>query len=88
MYVKSKQNKAELKWALKVLDSWQANSRERVGEACKTKRPTSCVLICQPDKKKHSAVFGRTKRRAQEKRPDHGSVQGLQDQGSKVLEKN
>ena len=27
-------------------------SRAEVGEACKTKRPTSCVMICQPDKKK------------------------------------
>ena len=26
-------------------------SRAEVGEACKTKRPTSCVLICKPDKK-------------------------------------
>ena len=28
-------------------------SRAEIGEACKTKRPTSCVLICKPDKKKH-----------------------------------
>merc|ERR1712071_646645 len=28
-------------------------SRAEVGQACKTKRPTSCVLICKPDKKKH-----------------------------------
>ena len=27
-------------------------SRAEVGEACKTKRPTSCVMICKPDKKK------------------------------------
>ena len=27
-------------------------SRAEVGEACKTKRPTSCVLIAAPDKKK------------------------------------
>ena len=26
-------------------------SRAEVGEACKTKRPTSCVLIAVPDKK-------------------------------------
>ena len=26
-------------------------SRAEVGEACKTKRPTSCVLIATPDKK-------------------------------------
>jgi len=26
-------------------------SRAEVGEACKTKRPTSCVLIAIPDKK-------------------------------------
>ena len=26
-------------------------SRAEVGEACKTKRPTSCVLISVPDKK-------------------------------------
>ena len=26
-------------------------SRAEVGEACKTKRPTSCVMICKPDKK-------------------------------------
>ena len=29
-------------------------SRAEIGEACKTKRPTSCVLICKPDKKKHT----------------------------------
>ena len=28
-------------------------SRAEIGEACKTKRPTSCVMICTPDKKKH-----------------------------------
>ena len=28
-------------------------SRAEVGQACKTKRPTSCVMICKPDKKKH-----------------------------------
>ena len=28
-------------------------SRAEIGEACKTKRPTSCVMICKPDKKKH-----------------------------------
>ena len=28
-------------------------SRAEIGEACKTKRPTSCVLICKPDKTKH-----------------------------------
>ena len=27
-------------------------SRAEVGEACKTKRPTSCVMITKPDKKK------------------------------------
>ena len=27
-------------------------SRAEVGEACKTKRPTSCVMIIKPDKKK------------------------------------
>ena len=27
-------------------------SRAEIGEACKTKRPTSCVLINKPDKKK------------------------------------
>ena len=26
-------------------------SRAEVGEACKTKRPTSCVMIIKPDKK-------------------------------------
>jgi H/ACA ribonucleoprotein complex subunit 2 len=26
-------------------------SREAIGTACKTKRPTSCVFICQPEKK-------------------------------------
>merc|ERR1711865_203744 len=26
-------------------------SRAEIGEACKTKRPTSCVMICKPDKK-------------------------------------
>ena len=26
-------------------------SRAEVGQACKTKRPTSCVMICKPDKK-------------------------------------
>ena len=26
-------------------------SRAEVGEACKTKRPTSCVMICRPEKK-------------------------------------
>ena len=26
-------------------------SRAEVGEACKTKRPTSCVLVTKPDKK-------------------------------------
>ena len=28
-------------------------SRAEIGEACKTKRPTSCVMICKPDKAKH-----------------------------------
>ena len=28
-------------------------SRAEIGEACKTKRPTSCIMICKPDKKKH-----------------------------------
>ena len=28
-------------------------SRAEIGEACKTKRPTSCVMICKPDKVKH-----------------------------------
>ena len=32
-------------------------SRAEVGEACKTKRPTSCVLITQPDKKKHEETM-------------------------------
>ena len=31
-------------------------SRAEVGQACKTKRPTSCVLICKPDKKKHEGT--------------------------------
>ena len=35
-------------------------SRAEVGEACKTKRPTSCVLIAVPDKKqKVKASFDR-----------------------------
>ena len=36
-------------------------SRAEVGEACKTKRPTSCVLISLPDKKstKVKASFDR-----------------------------
>ena len=29
-------------------------SRAEIGEACKTKRPTSCVMICKPDKSKHA----------------------------------
>ena len=32
-------------------------SRAEVGEACKTKRPTSCVMICKPDKKTHSEEY-------------------------------
>ena len=32
-------------------------SRAEVGEACKTKRPTSCVLICKPDKKKNDESY-------------------------------
>ena len=31
-------------------------SRAEVGEACKTKRPTSCVMICKPDKKMEEAT--------------------------------
>ena len=31
-------------------------SRAEIGEACKTKRPTSCVMICKPDKKKHEST--------------------------------
>ena len=31
-------------------------SRAEVGEACKTKRPTSCVMICKPDSKKHESA--------------------------------
>jgi len=33
-------------------------SRAEVGEACKTKRPTSCVMVCKPDKKKHEEAYG------------------------------
>ena len=29
-------------------------SRAEIGQACKTKRPTSCVMICKPDKKAES----------------------------------
>ena len=32
-------------------------SRAEVGEACKTKRPTSCVMICKPDKKKQEEEY-------------------------------
>ena len=32
-------------------------SRAEIGEACKTKRPTSCVMICKPDKKKNEEVL-------------------------------
>ena len=32
-------------------------SRAEVGEACKTKRPTSCVLIASPEKAKHEASY-------------------------------
>ena len=32
-------------------------SRAEVGEACKTKRPTSCVLIQKPDKKKMAELY-------------------------------
>ena len=32
-------------------------SRAEVGEACKTKRPTSCVLISKPDKKTQEDVY-------------------------------
>ena len=32
-------------------------SRAEVGEACKTKRPTSCVLICKPDKKNNEESY-------------------------------
>ena len=35
-------------------------SRAEVGEACKTKRPTSCVMICKPKddelKKKYAQI--------------------------------
>ena len=31
-------------------------SRAEIGEACKTKRPTSCVMINIPDKKKHEST--------------------------------
>ena len=31
-------------------------SRAEIGEACKTKRPTSCVMICKPDKAKHEGT--------------------------------
>ena len=37
-------------------------SRAEVGEACKTKRPTSCVLICKPDKKKQEAEYAEYKK--------------------------
>ena len=36
-------------------------SRAEVGEACKTKRPTSCVLITAPEKSKHEEVYGEYK---------------------------
>ena len=29
-------------------------SRSEIGEACKTKRPTSCVLVNQPEKKQET----------------------------------
>ena len=32
-------------------------SRAEVGEACKTKRPTSCVMVCKPDKKKAEEAY-------------------------------
>ena len=32
-------------------------SRAEVGEACKTKRPTSCVLITAPEKSKHEETY-------------------------------
>ena len=32
-------------------------SRAEVGEACKTKRPTSCVMVCKPDKKKQEDAY-------------------------------
>ena len=32
-------------------------SRAEVGEACKTKRPTSCVMVVKPDKKKHEEAY-------------------------------
>ena len=32
-------------------------SRAEIGEACKTKRPTSCVMICQPDKKQQEESY-------------------------------
>merc|ERR1711907_691271 len=31
-------------------------SRAEVGEACKTKRPTSCVMITKPDKKMEESL--------------------------------
>ena len=32
-------------------------SRAEVGEACKTKRPTSCVMVTKPDKKKLEETY-------------------------------
>ena len=29
-------------------------SRAEIGEACKTKRPTSCVMVMKPDKKQET----------------------------------
>ena len=31
-------------------------SRAEIGEACKTKRPTSCVMIMKPEKSKHEGT--------------------------------
>ena len=47
-------------------------SRAEVGEACKTKRPTSCVMVVKPDKKKQGEVyeyFEECKAKVQEKNP-------------------
>ena len=37
-------------------------SRAEIGEACKTKRPTSCVLITKPDKKKQEEEYAEYKK--------------------------
>ena len=40
-------------------------SRAEIGEACKTKRPTSCVMICKPEKSQESVTesFGECKQK-------------------------